>query len=313
MATTNGRYVHVEINGRTRPTAVIGRPVAHSLSPAMHNAAYEVLGLNWVCLPLAVPDQRALLAFVEAARRLPFVGFNVTMPYKQAVAELCDEVATLAVMAGAVNTVHCVDGQLIGYNTDGRGFLETLAEDADFDPAGKSVAIIGAGGAAGAAVTALLLARAANLSLVNRDVGRGESLLERMGDRLRSMTASVIPLDETAREAVREADLVINATPVGMGAEDPSPFPAAWLREGQVVLDMVYRPGETMLVRQAKAAGATALSGLGMLVAQGALAIDIWAGAERAQLRAPRDVMRSAAEKAIAEAAPSGSDGSAPL
>lgn len=290
----------MEINGRTRPTAVIGWPVAQSLSPAMHNAAYQALGLNWVCLPFAVPDQRALAAFVEAARRLPFVGFNVTMPYKQAMAELCDEVATLAVMAGAVNTVHCVDGQLMGYNTDGRGMLESLAEDAGFDPSGKSVAIIGSGGAAGAAVTALMLARAGSLALVNRNVGRAEALLERVEDRLRGMTVSVHPLDDSAASAVRDADLVINATPLGMGAEDPSPIPPAWIRPGHVVLDMVYRPTDTTLVRDARQAGAKAISGLGMLVSQGALAIDIWAGQDRAQFRAPRDVMRAAAEAAMA-------------
>lgn len=299
----------MEINGYTRPTAVIGWPIAHTLSPAMHNAVYEALGLNWVCLPVAVPDQRALLAFVEAARRLPFVGFNVTMPYKQAMAELCDEVATLAQMAGAVNTVHCVDGQLIGYNTDGRGLLETLADDAGFDPAGTSVAIIGAGGAAGAAVTALILAKAGRLTLVNRDIGRAETLLERIGDRMRSLPAEVLPLDASAGAAVREADLIINATPVGMGASDPSPIPSAWLREGQVVLDMVYRIGTTALVSEAAAAGARAFSGLGMLAAQGALAVDIWAGTERGQVRAPRDVMRAAAEAALAKAGGVGGGG----
>jgi len=265
----------------------------------MHNAAYAALGLNWVCLPLAVPDQRALVAFVEAARKLPFVGFNVTMPYKQAMAELCDETATLAQMAGAVNTVHCADGQLMGYNTDGRGMLESLADDLGFDAAGASVAVIGSGGAAGAAVTALLLAKAGSLTLVNRDVDRAEQLVERVRDRLRGMSVSVRALDDTAADAVSAADLIINATPVGMGAEDPSPIPAAWLREGQVVLDMVYRPGTTALVQEATAVGARAASGLGMLVAQGALAIDIWAGADRAQARAPRDVMRAAAEAAM--------------
>lgn len=290
----------VEINGRTLPTAVIGWPVAHSLSPAMHNAAYQALGLNWVCVPLAIPDQRALVSFVEAARQLPFIGFNVTMPYKQAMAELCDEVATLAQIAGAVNTVHCVDGQLMGYNTDGRGMLETLADEAGFDPGGKSVAIIGAGGAAGAAVTALLVARASSLALVNREVERAEGLIERVGDRLRGMLAEAYPLDESAEEVVRQAELVINATPVGMKPEDPSPIPASWLREGQVVLDMVYRPGVTALLRDAESAGARGFSGLGMLVAQGALAVDIWAGNDRAQIRAPRDVMRAAAEEAMA-------------
>lgn len=288
------------INGHTRPTAVIGWPIAQSLSPVMHNSAYEALGLNWVCLPLGVPDQRALLAFLEAARRLPFVGFNVTMPYKQALAELCDEVATLAQMAGAVNTVHCVDGRLVGYNTDGRGMLESLSEEAGFDPAGRAIALVGAGGAAGAAMTAFILAKAGRLALINRDPARAEQLLERVGDRLHGMEVTVHALDASAGAVVREADLVVNATSVGMGAEDPSPVPVAWLHAGQVVLDMVYRPGDTALVREATAVGAKAIGGLGMLVAQGALAIDIWAGADRGQTRAPRDVMRQAAVDAMA-------------
>lgn len=306
----NAEEAHgLEIDGLTRPTGVIGWPIRHTLSPAMHNAAYDALGLNWACLPFAVPDQRALLAFVEAARRLPFVGFNVTMPYKQALAELCDEVAALAQMAGAVNTVHCVDGKLMGYNTDSRGLLESLAEDAGFDPAGTPVAVIGAGGAAGAAVTALMLAKAGSLALVNRDTGRAEALMERIGDRMRSMSVEILPLDGSAATAVREADLVINATPVGMGAGDPSPVPAAWLRDGQVVLDMVYRAGTTALVAEATAAGARAFNGLGMLAAQGALAIDIWIGAERGQVRAPRDVMRRAATSALARASVPGASG----
>lgn len=291
------------IDGNTRTTAVIGWPVTQSLSPVMHNAAYEALGLNWACLPLGVPDQRALLSFAETARRLSFVGFNVTMPYKQAMAELCDEVATLAQMAGAVNTVHCVDGMLVGYNTDGRGLLEALESEAGFDPAGASVAVIGSGGAAGAAVTAFILAKARSLALVNRDPGRAEQLAERVSGRLHGMEMTVHELGPAAADAVQSADLVINATPLGMRLDDPSPVPAGWLRPGQVVFDMVYRVGDTALVREAAGAGARAFGGLGMLVAQGALAIDIWAGDERGQATAPRDVMRSAAEAAMRERA----------
>ena len=125
------------IDGRTRPAGVVGWPVEHSLSPAMHNAAYESLGLNWVYLGFPAPDQNALLRLADAARSLPFVGFNVTMPHKQAMLELCDEVAMLAQMAGAVNTVHCVDGRLVGYNTDSRGLLESIEAEAHFSSEGR--------------------------------------------------------------------------------------------------------------------------------------------------------------------------------
>ena len=299
------------INGRTRLTAVIGWPIAQSLSPVMHNAAYKALGLNWACLPLGVPDQRALLAFTEAARSLSFVGFNVTMPYKQAMLELCDETATLAQLAGAVNTVHCVDGRLIGYNTDGRGLLESLENDAAFDPAGRSVVILGAGGAAGAALTSFIIGRAGHITIVNRTVERAEELLQRVQNNLRNTAAVAMPLDISAATAIRDADLIVNATPTGMSASDPCPFPLEWLREGQVVLDMVYQRQETALLRAAALAGARPVSGIGMLVAQGALAIDIWMGEGGHEGRAPRDVMRAAATAALEEqSASTGGDGS---
>lgn len=294
----------MRIDGRTRLAGVIGWPVEHSLSPAMHNAAYEALGLNWVYVPLPVPDHGALFSVVEALRALPFVGFNVTMPYKQAMLEFCDEAATLAEMAGAVNTVQCLKGRLIGYNTDGRGLLESLATDVGFDPCGASVAVIGAGGAAGAAVTAFVLAKADRLAVVNRDVERAEQLIDRLSGHLHGTCVSAHPLDAGA-DAVRGADLIVNATPLGMRPEDPSPIPADWLTAEQVVLDMVYRVGPTALVQEAERAGARAVNGLGLLVAQGALAIDIWAADDSGQMRAPRDVMRAAAEAAAEESATS--------
>jgi shikimate dehydrogenase len=287
----------VRINGTTMLAGVIGWPLDHSLSPAMHNAVYEELGLDWVYVPLAVADEVGLRRLVAAIRALPFVGFNVTMPYKAAILELCDEVATAAQVAGAVNTVHCVDGRLIGYNTDGRGLLETLERDAGFDPAGKSVAILGAGGAAGGAFVALILARAARITLVNRDVGRAEELVERMGSHSANICVEALAYED-AEKAIRDADLVINATSVGMRPGDPCPIPAQWLRSSQVVFDMVYGTLErTALVTCGQAVGATTLDGLGMLVCQGATAVDIWnAGSQQ---HTPRDVMLEAARREI--------------
>ncbi|TLM79746.1 MAG: shikimate dehydrogenase, partial [Actinobacteria bacterium] len=146
----------LDINGRTRLAGVVGWPLGHTLSPAMHNAAYEALGLDWVYVPLPVEDDADMLRFIGALRVLPFVGVNITMPHKQAMLRLCDEVAMFAQMAGAVNTVHVSDGRLIGYNTDGRGLLEALETEAGFLPEGKSVTLVGAGGAAGAALVAFV-------------------------------------------------------------------------------------------------------------------------------------------------------------
>jgi shikimate dehydrogenase len=294
----------MSIDGRTHLAGVIGWPVEHSLSPAMHNAAYAAMDLNWVYLPLPVADQRHLMAVVEALRALPFVGFNVTMPHKRAMLELCDEVAMFAQLAGSVNTVHCVDGHLVGYNTDGRGMLEALRLEANWSPEGARVAVLGAGGAAGAALVACAVGRAAHVTVVNRDVARAEELAVRAEPSFRSTEVVAVAAGPQSQEAIEAADLVVNATPVGMTSGDPSPVPEGWLRAGQVVFDMVYQRRSTALLDAARGAGATALGGVGMLVSQGALAIDIWA--ECTQDPAPRDVMRAAAEAALARSTEGG-------
>lgn len=290
------------ISGTTRLAGVIGHPLAHSLSPAMHNAVYEELGLDWVYVPLHAKDEIGLRRVVAAIQSLPFVGFNVTMPFKQAVVELCDEVAMAASMAGAVNTVHCVDGRLVGYNTDGRGLLEALKDEAGFEPAGKDVVICGAGGAAGAALVGLMLAQAASITIVNRNIDGAEELLDRVRPHMNAVRVGAVSA-MAAEETVRAADLVVNATPVGMRPEDDSPIPVQWVGPGQVVYDMIYgRP--TALVRGARGQGALALDGLGMLVAQGATAVDIWN--ESKQIRASRATMRAAAEAQLSAHAQDG-------
>jgi shikimate dehydrogenase len=284
----------VRITSRTKLAGVIGWPIDHSLSPAMHNAAYEELGLDWAYLPLPVDDEIGLRRVVAAIRVLPFVGFNITMPYKSAVVGLCDEVATAARMAGAVNTVHVVEGRLVGYNTDGRGMLESLAEEAGFQPEGKRIAILGAGGAAAAALVTFILGKAADVCIVSRDVSSAKALVERVAPQLKAENACCHSF-ETAEGSVSSADLIVNATPVGMRPGDPSPIPAAWISSDQVVLDIVYGGVEpTALIAEARNAGATALDGLGMLVGQGAISVDIWMPEH--ERRTPRATMRRAAE-----------------
>lgn len=293
------------ITGRTRLAGVIGTPLEHTLSPAMHNAVYEALDLNWVYVPLPLDDETDLIRFLGAARVLPFQGFNVTMPFKHAMLQHCDEVAMLAQMAGAVNTVHCVDGRLIGYNTDGRGLIEALAENLDFDPVDKSVIVLGAGGASGAAVVAFILAKAAKITVANRTLDRAVQLVERVSAHARNTALSAVELS-CAGEAVSSADLIVNCTPVGMVAGDPSPVPAAWLRPGQLVFDMVYGGAPTQLLVDARALGAQAVDGVGMLVAQAAIAVDIWS--ESAQIRTPRNIMRAAADAVLLERMGEGAD-----
>lgn len=286
------------ITGTTKLAGVIGAPLHHTLSPVMHNAVYQHLGLDWAYVPLAVEDEIGFRRVIAAVRSLPFVGLNVTMPFKQAALEACDEVAMTARMAGAVNTIHCVDGRLVGYNTDGRGLVESLESDAGFTLQGKRVVLLGAGGAAGSAFVSFILSKVTDIAVVNRDSERASELIARMVPHMNDIAArALIPAE--AEEAVARADLIVNATPVGMRPGDDSPVPVEWLRQGQVVCDMIYGTASpTVLIAGARAIGATALDGVGMLVCQGATAVDIWNDSK--QTRTPREVMRAAAEAELA-------------
>ncbi len=287
----------IEVTGSTRLAGLLGWPLDHTLSPAMHNAAYERLGLDWLYVPFAVRELAHVATFVEGLRALPVVGFNVTMPYKRLMLELCDEVALQARLAGAVNAVHIVDGRLIGYNTDGRGLLESLRDEASFSPEGKRAVVIGAGGAAGAAVMSLTLGKAAHVAVAARRSEQASEIVHRIEAAARDTALQVIGLGDDLREAADMADLVLNATPLGMAAGDPLPIRAEWLHQGQVVYDMVYNPPVTPLLSAALERGATPCGGLGMLVGQGAISIEIWH--RGTPVTAPRDVMRAAAECAL--------------
>jgi len=289
--------VKKDINGSTRLAGVIGWPIEHSLSPAMHNAAYAQLGLDWVYLPLPVRESADVPAVVEAIRSLPFVGFNVTMPYKRLMLELCDEVAAQAKLAGAVNTVQVIDGRLMGYNTDGRGLMESLRDDAGFLPEGKRAVVLGSGGAAGAIVAALILGRVSHMTVVSRDPAHADELVTRMAPYARDTELVVVQTGHGSASLVQAADLIVNSTPLGMRPGDASPVNGEWLHAGQVVSDMIYSPPDTPLLKAAEAAGATPLGGLGMLVAQGAISLEIWNG--DSAVSAPRDVMHDAAHAAL--------------
>lgn len=269
----------------TRLAAVIGYPVRHSLSPAMHNAAFGELGLDWVYVacevaPGAVP--RAL----AGARALGFGGLSVTIPHKAAALEEVDEASAAALAVGAANTVVALgDGRLRGENTDGAGFLASLADEG-FHPAGRTCAVLGAGGAARAVVHALAEAGAVDVVVVNRTRGRAEAAAALAG-------AAGRVGDEAD---VERADLVVNATPLGLSGSDPAVLPVDPMRlgPGQLVVDLVPNPAVTPLMRAARDRGARVAGGLGMLVHQGALAFELWTGRP-----APLGVMRAAAVHAL--------------
>ena len=269
----------------TRLAAVIGSPVRHSLSPAMHNAAFGELGLDWVYVACEVAPGSVAAAFA-GARALGLGGLSVTIPHKAAALAEVDELTPTARAVGAVNTVvPGGGGRLLGENTDGPGFLASLADEG-FHPAGRHCAVIGAGGAARAVVHALAGAGAAEVVVVNRSTDRAEEAAGLAGAAGRVGVAA----------DVKQADLVVNATPVGLAGGDLTQLPVSpdLLGDGQLVVDLVPNPAVTSLMRAARERGARVAGGVGMLVHQGALAFELWTGQP-----APLGVMRAAAVRAL--------------
>lgn len=255
-----------EITGATRLAGVIGSPVRHSLSPALHNAAFAALGLDWRFVAFEVAPGSVADA-LAGMRALGLCGLSVTMPHKEEVARLVDELDPAAAALESANTVVPLpDGRLKGYSTDGAGFVASLAE-AGIAVAGLRVAVLGAGGAARAVVDAVARAGSASITVVNRSAGKAAVAAALAGERGSVGSAA----------DVAAADLVINATSVGMGSDD-LPCDPALLRPGQMVADLVYHPLETALLRAAAQAGATPVDGLGMLIHQAALQEQLWSG-----------------------------------
>ena len=245
----------------------------------MHNAAFARDGADYAYVAMDVwPDR--LPAAVQGLRALGFIGFNVTMPHKEAMLPLMDELGGAASLAGAVNTVVITDeGRLRGLNTDGSGFVEACAE-AGVSFSGKRVLLLGAGGAAAAIAVASLGEGVSQLYIANRTKERAEELCTRFSGVTQGAQVLVLPLDR-AGEAVAEADIVINATYLGMKDRDPLPMPAESLSADKAICDAVYRFGrDTTLIRHARRVGARAVSGGRMLLYQGVQAQRIWTGRE---------------------------------
>ena len=264
------------ITSRTGLLGVIGYPVEHSSSPAMHNAALARTELDFAYLPFAVPPDRVAEVPV-AMRTLGIRGLNVTVPHKVAVMEGLDEISEEARAIGAVNTIANRDGHLTGYNTDAEGVIASLRADGGLDVLPEAVALLGAGGAARAILYALLQAgEVKEITLLNRTLDKAEALAADLDPGSRRVRVGSPGMGA----AVREAGLLINATSVGMhpgpGAS-PLPDPSV-LHDRLTVLDIVYKPRRTRLLAQAEEAGAATVDGLGMLVHQGARAFEIWTG-----------------------------------
>jgi shikimate dehydrogenase len=276
--------------GPTRVVGVIGWPVEHSLSPAIHNAAFAALGMSWVYVPLPVPPGRVAEA-LGGLLALGLAGANVTMPHKTEVAELIEQRSEDAARLRAVNTIVIGPDGLSGHNTDAPGFDRFVRRDAGFDPAGKSALLFGAGGAARACALALARGGLADVTVALRDPARARELretLEGLDTRL-----SVVSFDDAAGRGV---DLILNATPLGAHGEE---LPLPPLGPEVLAVDLLYRPAVTPLQTAARAAGGSAFGGLGLLLHQAALSFELWTGQP-----APLDVMSAAALAEIAEPGP---------
>ncbi len=260
------------VNGRTELYGIMGHPVAHSLSPTMHNSAFAHLGMNRVYVPFPVEDVAAAL---NGFRALGVRGVSVTIPHKQAVIEYLDEIDPVAEKIGAVNTLLINEGQIKGFNTDWLGANRALEQELPL--AGKKVLLLGAGGSARAIGFGLLEA-GAEVIIASRTQSSGEALAT-------TLNCSWQPLAEAAAIS---SDALVNATSVGMGAQiDASPIAVQALSNFPVVMDIVYAPLETRLLREARGAGCKGIDGLAMLLFQGVAQFELWTG-----VNAPVALMR---------------------
>ncbi|HHX50839.1 MAG TPA: shikimate dehydrogenase [Clostridia bacterium] len=284
-----------EFSGDLRVFGIIGYPLSHSLSPLMQRAAFLQLGLKHEYVPFQV-QPRDLPGAVEGARALGLAGFNVTIPFKEAILPLLDELSGEAILMGAVNTVVNRSGRLWGYNTDGRGFLLSLEKELGMKVQGKEALLLGAGGAARAVAFALAREKVSRLTIANRTGAKAIKLARDLSSRT-GIPVEVCGLDE--RELSRflsAAHLLVNTSPLGMypNRDALPPVPVELLQPPLVVYDLIYNPLQTRLLKMASQKGCRTLNGLGMLVYQGAESFRVWTGQP-----GPVEIMRLAVEKAL--------------
>ncbi|MBQ1312391.1 MAG: shikimate dehydrogenase [Blautia sp.] len=274
-----------QITGRTGLTALLGSPVSHSVSPLMHNEAFRLLGLDYVYLCFDVTE-KDLETAVRGLLSCGIRGFNLTMPDKNAIVPMLDELSPAARLIGAVNTVVCENGRMTGHNTDGTGYMQAV-KDAGYLIIGKTITVLGSGGAATAICAQAALDGVSEIHIFARPTSRFFS-------RTRSLTENInrsLPCraflheqedDAAFREAVSESALLLNATSVGMAPDTDRSLlkDTSVLRPDLVVSDVIYNPRETLFLRQAREAGCSVFNGMYMLLYQGAEAFRLWTGME---------------------------------
>ncbi|WP_277290806.1 shikimate dehydrogenase [Streptococcus orisratti] len=270
----------MQIDGHTRLAAVVARPIKHSISPFIHNAAFDLLGINGVYVAWDIPEED-LEETVKNVRRYDMWGINISMPYKQAVIPYMDELTDSAQLIGAVNTVINRDGKLIGHNTDGIGFFRSLKMFENFDVKDKVMTILGGGGAATALIAQAALNGAKKINIFNQTVflettkTKAKELSDRTG-----VPIAVYPVEDLSiiQDKVMESQLFVNATSVGMDGQSMIISPAMSFPEGLQVADVIYQPFETPFLKLVRSKGLPAINGLGMLLFQAAEAFEVWTG-----------------------------------
>ena len=283
----------MQITGKTKIVGVIGDPVEHSRSPQMHNAAIAELGLDYVYVPFRIkPD--ALPAAIEGFKAINAAGLNVTLPHKQAVIPLLDEISREVELIGAVNTLIFEDGRIKGDNTDGSGFLEGMRETGFELPQGESALVIGAGGSARAVIVALSSIGLETIFIANRTLSKAAKLAEDLSEAIDTSIYGIGLDDPQLADIVHSAALVVNTASVGMDISEPPLINAEWLRPQTAVYDIVYTPPETRLLLAAAERGCHTIQGLGMLVHQGAIAFEKWTG-----VAPPVKTMKRALQQAL--------------
>jgi shikimate dehydrogenase len=283
----------MKVSGATHIFGIMGFPIEHTLSPVMQNAALEALGISALYVPFNVRPEDLGKATL-ALRALNIYGVNVTIPHKGAVIEFLDELDPVAKHIGAVNTVIQRNRKLYGFNTDGPGFMLSLHKDAHFDPAGKKVVILGAGGVASAVAMSLAGAGVRRLVIANRDKRRAEVLTKRVQ---KFFDRETLPVALDERRAlywlIRESDMLVNASAVGLNPGDRLNLNPSSFHSKLFVFDLVYHT-VTHLLKMARKRGLKTLDGVGMLVSQGARSFELFT-----DKRAPFRVMRNAVEQAL--------------
>lgn len=265
-------------SGKTKNLGIFGYPVAHSFSPPMQNAALQAANLDYAYIAMPIAPEN-LSAAVMGLRAMNFRGVNVTIPHKQAIMQHLDEINEDARIIGAVNTVVNDNGHLTGYNTDVIGFIDAM-KDKGFSPAGKNAVMLGAGGAARAIIWGLIKEKVNSITIGVRNVPKVQPLADYFQE--------YIPItlldwnDDTFKDKLRSADLLINATPLGMAPNINAAPPVDWdcVPPSALAYDIIYTPAETMFLRTAREHGCQTLNGEGMLVGQGAESFRLWTGAE---------------------------------